>query len=130
MNLEDYIKDLSPELQEKARACGSVEELMALAKEGELPLPDEVLAAIDDGGDRDLMNNSNPKCPKCGQEMRQGFLFTSKDGAFSFADEVPGVMRNAKNAAGFVKITALTGGHRVHIAACCCEHCRLIQFLY
>ena len=33
MNLEDCIKDLSPELQEKARACGSVEELVALAKE-------------------------------------------------------------------------------------------------
>ncbi len=27
------INDLSPELQEKARACGSVEELLALAKE-------------------------------------------------------------------------------------------------
>ena len=29
----DYIKDLAPELQEKARACGSTEELLALAKE-------------------------------------------------------------------------------------------------
>ena len=24
-------------------------------------------------------------CPKCGNEMRSGYLFSSKDGAFSFA---------------------------------------------
>ena len=23
-------------------------------------------------------------CPKCGKEMRKGYLFSSKDGAFSF----------------------------------------------
>ena len=27
-------------------------------------------------------------CPKCGKEMRKGYLFSSKDGAFSFANEV------------------------------------------
>ena len=31
------------------------------------------------------------KCPECGKEMRNGYLFCSKDGAFSFANEVPGV---------------------------------------
>ena len=31
------------------------------------------------------------KCPECGKEMREGYLFCSKDGAFSFANEVPGV---------------------------------------
>lgn len=40
-------------------------------------------------------------CPKCGEEMKKGFLFATKDGAFSFADEVPGMMKNAKNAEGF-----------------------------
>ena len=30
------------------------------------------------------------KCPNCGKEMRNGYLFCSKDGAFSFANEVPG----------------------------------------
>ena len=30
-------------------------------------------------------------CPKCGKAMREGYLFTSKDGAFSFANTVPGV---------------------------------------
>ena len=33
-------------------------------------------------------------CPKCNKEMRKGYLFSSKDGAFSFADEVPGVFTN------------------------------------
>lgn len=36
------------------------------------------------------------KCSKCGKEMRKGYLFSSKDGAFSFANEVPGVFKNAK----------------------------------
>ena len=31
------------------------------------------------------------KCSKCGKEMRKGYLFCSKDGAFSFANEVPAV---------------------------------------
>ena len=45
------------------------------------------------------------KCSKCGKEMRKGYFFGSKDGAFSFANEVPGVFENAKNADGFVEIT-------------------------
>ena len=40
-------------------------------------------------------------CPKCGKEMEKGWLFSSKDGAFSFANEVPGALENAKNADGF-----------------------------
>ena len=35
-------------------------------------------------------------CPKCGEEMKKGFLFATKDGAFSFANEVPGMMKNAR----------------------------------
>ena len=41
------------------------------------------------------------KCPECGKEMRSGYLFSSKDGAFSFANTVPGVFENAKKAEGF-----------------------------
>lgn len=37
-------------------------------------------------------------CPKCGKEMRKGYLFSSKDGAFSFADKVLSALENAKNA--------------------------------
>lgn len=67
MSLEDYIKNLPPELQEKVRACGSVEELLALAKEAEVPLPDEALAAIAGGDQPDLENcKKEIKCPKCG----------------------------------------------------------------
>ena len=69
-------------------------------------------------------------CPKCGKEMREGFLFTTKDGAFSFADEVPSMVKNAKHATGFVQITPIKAGHRVKIEACCCEDCRLVQFQY
>ena len=48
------------------------------------------------------------KCSKCGKEMRKGYLFCSKDGAFSFANEVPGVFQNAN----------------------CCEECRIITIEY
>ena len=68
MILEDHIKDLAPELQEKARACGSIEELLALARENKVPLPDEVLEAIA-GGDQPDPENCKPrkvKCPNCG----------------------------------------------------------------
>lgn len=67
-------------------------------------------------------------CPKCGKEMRSGYLFCSKDGAFSFANEVPGVFQNAGKADGFVKITELKPSHRTHIAANICECCRKVVF--
>ena len=65
MSLEDYIKDLAPDMQEKARACGSVEELLALAKEAKVPVPDEALAAIAGGEDPDSSICTHPCCPKC-----------------------------------------------------------------
>ena len=55
------------------------------------------------------------KCLECGKEMRDGYLFCSKDGAFSFANKVPGVFENAKNAEGFVKITELKPSHRTRV---------------
>lgn len=36
------------------------------------------------------------KCPKCGAEMKTGYLFGSKDGAISFANEVPEHLRMQK----------------------------------
>ena len=65
------------------------------------------------------------KCPHCGKEMKEGYLFTSKDGAFSFAEEVPGVFTNASKASGFVKITPLKASHRVNMKAELCEACRV-----
>ena len=70
------------------------------------------------------------KCPKCGREMREGYLFCSKDGAFSFANEVPGVFENARSADGFVKITELTPSHRTRVKATICEECRVVLFQY
>ena len=66
MNIESYIMNLSPELQTKARACGSVEELLALAKDANVPLPDEVLATVAGGSQPDLGNCKKLACPKCG----------------------------------------------------------------
>lgn len=70
------------------------------------------------------------KCQKCGKGMRDGYLFSSKDGAFSFANEVPGVFANAKNAEGFVKITDLKPSHRTSVAASICEDCRTVVINY
>ena len=69
-------------------------------------------------------------CPKCGKEMKTGYLFGSKDGAFSFANEVPGALEPAKHAAGFVKITGLNAGHRASVEACCCDGCRMVIISY
>ncbi len=47
--IEDYIKDLSPELQEKARACKNMDELMELAGEEGVELSDEALGNVAGG---------------------------------------------------------------------------------
>lgn len=70
------------------------------------------------------------KCINCNKEMTEGFMFSSKDGAFSFAKEVPGVFKNAKNAEGFVKITPLKASHRTRVKAYCCEDCRTVIVKY
>ena len=57
---ENYIKDLSPELQKKARACKSLEELTHLAAENDLELPEEALEHVSGGCTQQM------KCPKCG----------------------------------------------------------------
>ncbi len=70
------------------------------------------------------------KCEECGSEMREGYLFTSKDGAFSFGSEVPGVFTNAKKAEGFVKITPLEAGKRLSLHGYICENCRRLVIKY
>lgn len=69
-------------------------------------------------------------CPKCGKEMREGYLFSTKDGAFSFASEMPGALENARDAAGFVKITGLKIGGRASVEARCCDGCRTVTISY
>ena len=62
--------------------------------------------------------------------MKKGYLFSSKDGALSFANEVPGALENAKNADGFVKLTGLRAGGRTSVEACHCDVCRMIIISY
>ena len=52
------------------------------------------------------------------------------DGAFSFANEVPGALENAKHAEGFVKLTGLKVGGRTSVPACCCDACRVVILQY
>ena len=69
-------------------------------------------------------------CPKCGKEMRKGYLFSSKDGAFSFANEVPSALENARKADGFVKLTTLKVGGRASVEAYRCDACGMITIQY
>lgn len=69
-------------------------------------------------------------CPKCGKEMRNGYLFCSKDGALSFANEVPSPFENAKNAEGFVKLTEPKVGCRTSVEDRCCDMCKTIIIQY
>jgi len=62
MDIEYYIKDLSPELQEKARNCKTTDELLALAQDENVALPNEALAAIAGGDDEDSVGGYD----KCG----------------------------------------------------------------
>ena len=49
-NIEEYIKDLTPEQQEKAKACSTKEELLQLAAEEDVEIPMEALANVAGGG--------------------------------------------------------------------------------
>ena len=69
-------------------------------------------------------------CPECGKEMRKGYLFASKDGAFSFAAKVPGVFENAGESDGFVRITDIKVGRRTSAEACLCDTCRMLNVRY
>ena len=89
VELEKYIKDLSPELQEKARKCKSVDELLALAKDEKIPLPDEALEAIAGGREGEDQSCGKEKCPACGskkthvtskQEVQMGWILHYKCG--------------------------------------------------
>ena len=66
MDLEKFISNLTPELQEKARKCGSVEELAALAEAEHVTLTEEAMEAIAGGKGKDTKNCRKMSCPKCG----------------------------------------------------------------
>lgn len=69
--LEKYIGELSPELQEKARACKDMSELNALLAESDAELSEDALQAVSGGcsqsdTSRDQGDMMNEKCPECG----------------------------------------------------------------
>ena len=65
-------------------------------------------------------------CPNCGKERRK----SSTDGAFSFANEVPSALENARKADGFVKLTTLKVGGRASVEAYRCDACGMITIQY
>ena len=70
------------------------------------------------------------KWPNCGEEMQEGFLFSSKDGSFSFGKKVPSVFTNAKKTEGFIRVTKFQMKHRCRLKANACEACRKIVVDY
>ncbi len=62
LNIEEYIKDLTPEQLEKARACKTKDELMKLAAEEDIEIPMEALESVA-GGCGTALNN----CPQGGE---------------------------------------------------------------
>ena len=62
--LEKYIGELSPEQQEKARECKTMEELQTMLAENDVELSEDALEAVAGGC------GTKPKCKKCGGEMK------------------------------------------------------------
>lgn len=70
MNMKNFLEGLSPELQEKAKACKTTEELLKLADENDIELKPEALEAVSGG-----CGSSEPEyCPKCGTLMEEVYL--------------------------------------------------------
>lgn len=55
-------EDLSVDLQEKAKACATPEELLALAKDEGMELTDEELEAVSGGMTWDCLNDCSEHC--------------------------------------------------------------------
>ena len=70
-DMENYMKDLSPGLQEKARACKTKEELLQLAADEDIEIPMDALEGVAGGCDvthSEFTAGSDvgDKCPDCG----------------------------------------------------------------
>jgi len=73
--LEKYISELPPELQEKARECKDMDELNKLLAENDVELSDDALEAVAGGvGCTDpLLSQGDPvdiECRECGGTLR------------------------------------------------------------
>ena len=74
-NLEKYIGELSPEMQDKARECKTMEELNALLAENDVELSEDALQAVAGGCSvsSDVYDKGDPiadwYCPECGCQL-------------------------------------------------------------
>ena len=73
-NFEKYIKDLSPELQEKARECKTTEELIEFLADNDLELPEDALEAVAGGCGK--ADTKKAYCIYCGSQAR---LYLQRD---------------------------------------------------
>ena len=62
--LEKYISELSPEMQEKARQCKDMQELNALLAENDVELSEDALQAVAGGC------GTTPTCSGCGEKYK------------------------------------------------------------
>lgn len=63
------------------------------------------------------------KCETCLNLLEEGYLFSSKDGALSYALKIPGVFENAKETKGYIQVTTGVLGKRSAIKAYYCKTC-------
>ena len=70
------------------------------------------------------------QCSQCGRELESGYIFSTKDGALSFADVVPSSFENARHAQGFVELAAPKVGGRTALTADICRECQQIGIAY
>ena len=68
---EKYIEDLSPEMQEKARACKTPEELNAFIAENDIEIPEEALDMV--SGGCNTVKEAKPilKCNYCNSVLEK-----------------------------------------------------------
>ena len=74
-NLEKYIGELSPEMQEKARECKDMAELNAFLAENDVELSEDALQAVAGGcsASSDVYDKGdlvNVYCPECDNQLR------------------------------------------------------------
>ena len=80
--LEKYMGELSPEMQEKARQCKDMKELNALLAENDVELSEDALEAVSGGCSQssnhyDQGDLTTAKCPACGCQKKgkpRGYL--------------------------------------------------------
>ena len=85
---KEYLKNLSPELQEKARDINTQEELMEFLSDNDVELPEDALDAVSGGcGGGSESSNENPsatvfkgECPDCGGDLIYDDIIDYVDG--------------------------------------------------